>query len=379
MRAFFRALKGTIVQFESRATVGLPSVSGVSTNITPASGGVAIHYNGGAVGITASHPHSQCRAWVKNTHNYHVNGNGWAYFAYSLAVCQHGIVMEGRGIGRRTAANGTNYGNQHYYAIVAVLGGNETPTTAMLDAIADAVAYLRSQGGAGNQIRPHSYFLATSCPGNKLRNHITAGRFDGGSGGGRGGDLPVLMRGSTGPAVVAWQQDLLSVGVPLPQYGADGDFGAETETATKQFQGWRGIVVDGIVGPESRGEMAAAKQAGDQYPGTSGSSSTVSAKTAKTVKLAVDGDFGPATIRATQQVIGATVDGLWGPESMRKLQQYLNRAGASLAVDGIVGKATVMALQRHLNKRAGARLVVDGVWGPATTRALQTALNNGRF
>lgn len=27
--------------------------------------------------------------------------------------------------------------------------------------------------------------------------------------------------------------------------------------------------------------------------------------------LAVDGDFGPATIRATQRAIGVTVDGLW--------------------------------------------------------------------
>ncbi|MFF4360231.1 hypothetical protein [Streptomyces sp. NPDC001604] len=29
----------------------------------------------------------------------------------------------------------------------------------------------------------------------------------------------------------------------------------------------------------------------------------------------VDGDFGPATIRATQPAIGVTVDGRWGPDS----------------------------------------------------------------
>ena len=46
----------------------------------------------------------------------------------------------------------------------------------------------------------------------------------------------VLKIGSVGDAVTELQEDLLSLGYPLPKYGADGDFGSETEKAVKRFQ-----------------------------------------------------------------------------------------------------------------------------------------------
>lgn len=67
-----------------------------------------------------------------------------------------------------------------------------------------------------------------------------------------------LNRGLSGAAVSAMQQDLLALGFKLPQYGADGDFGAETEKAVKDFQYTYGITVDGIVGPQT---AAAIKEA----------------------------------------------------------------------------------------------------------------------
>lgn len=51
------------------------------------------------------------------------------------------------------------------------------------------------------------------------------------------GDEQVLKRGDKGPAVTKLQVGLMNEkSGSLPQYGADGDFGAETETAVKDYQ-----------------------------------------------------------------------------------------------------------------------------------------------
>ena len=52
----------------------------------------------------------------------------------------------------------------------------------------------------------------------------------------------LLMDGSEGSDVRALQEMLLSLGYELPRYGADGDFGAETEAHSAPFRptrGWR--------------------------------------------------------------------------------------------------------------------------------------------
>lgn len=44
------------------------------------------------------------------------------------------------------------------------------------------------------------------------------------------------------------QQDLIKLGYKLPKFGADGDYGKETEAAVKAFQKDAKVAVDGIVG-----------------------------------------------------------------------------------------------------------------------------------
>ena len=57
----------------------------------------------------------------------------------------------------------------------------------------------------------------------------------------------VLQRGSKGADVTAWQAALLKAGFALPRFGADGDFGGETETATRAFQTSVKHTADGVV------------------------------------------------------------------------------------------------------------------------------------
>lgn len=65
-----------------------------------------------------------------------------------------------------------------------------------------------------------------------------------------------IQRGDKGPEVRAWQLALLAFrSAILPKFGADGDFGAETEEATKTFQSAMGLPPTGVVGPEAREAM----------------------------------------------------------------------------------------------------------------------------
>ena len=60
-----------------------------------------------------------------------------------------------------------------------------------------------------------------------------------------------LKNGSKGTDVKAMQEFLLQLEYSLPKYGADGEFGSETETALKKFQKKAGIKQDGIYGSET--------------------------------------------------------------------------------------------------------------------------------
>lgn len=94
----------------------------------------------------------------------------------------------------------------------------------------------------------HNFFAGTVCPGTFLKgqmNNITAEINR------RLGTAPaptptptptetiptpVLKRGSKGQEVVKLQKKIMSMGIALPKYGADGDFGAETENGVKELQ-----------------------------------------------------------------------------------------------------------------------------------------------
>ena len=67
----------------------------------------------------------------------------------------------------------------------------------------------------------------------------------------------LLQSGDEGSAVEKIQQALIDAGFPLPKYGADSDFGGETETAVRSYQSAHGLEANGIIGTTTLGSLDA--------------------------------------------------------------------------------------------------------------------------
>lgn len=130
--------------------------------------GVKVHYEGTTVNCDS---HEDCVVLVKAIRKAHLANveENYSDIAYNLLVCRHGHVFEGRGKRKRTGANGNQSLNQAHYAVCALLGskGDTDPTEEMVEALKDAIAYLRSNG-AGKEIKGHRDGHATACPGEPL-------------------------------------------------------------------------------------------------------------------------------------------------------------------------------------------------------------------
>lgn len=91
-----------------------------------------------------------------------MDGNGWADIAYTSGACPHGVRYEGRGPGRRTAAQGTTAGNDRSYAVCYIAGGNDPLTDEARAAFADEGARLKPLRWG------HQDWKSTACPGTDL-------------------------------------------------------------------------------------------------------------------------------------------------------------------------------------------------------------------
>jgi N-acetylmuramoyl-L-alanine amidase len=117
--------------------------------------------------------------WCPTTSNgtWFARRRGTTYFTgNSHLVCRHGYVFVGRGFGVRSAANGTNFANDHYFA-VCFLGddsaGRADVTPEARRALDQLIAEYRRRYPRARQVRPHSDFVATACPGDELRRLIS--------------------------------------------------------------------------------------------------------------------------------------------------------------------------------------------------------------
>jgi len=62
---------------------------------------------------------------------------------------------------------------------------------------------------------------------------------------------PTLRKGDQGSYVTLAQTELIQKGYDCGKWGADGKFGAATETAVKKFQKDHGLDADGVIGPDT--------------------------------------------------------------------------------------------------------------------------------
>jgi hypothetical protein len=159
----------------TRAQLGWPA-SAAPTQTTAK--GVKVHYEGAPVSTKLLTDHDACIAEWKNIRASHLANTAENYsdVAYNYAACPHGYLLEGRGLRKRTGANGNQLLNQAHYAIVGLVGssGLTKPTDAMLNAIRDGIDLLR-KNGAGSEIKGHRDGYATACPGPELYAWVQKG------------------------------------------------------------------------------------------------------------------------------------------------------------------------------------------------------------
>ncbi|MFF3558985.1 peptidoglycan-binding protein [Streptomyces sp. NPDC002574] len=140
--------------------------------------GVKVHYEGTEVSKDLLTDHDLCIAEWKAIRKAHLADprENWIDVAYNFAACPHGYLLEGRGLGKRTGANGDQPLNVAHYAIVGLIGskGLTEPTDEMLSALRDGIELLR-QHGAGDEILGHRDGYATNCPGGPLYAWVKEG------------------------------------------------------------------------------------------------------------------------------------------------------------------------------------------------------------
>lgn len=299
------------------------------TKFTPSFGTTA-HWEGPSL---PDFEHSACASYVRGIQNFHMDARGWSDIAYTAVVCPHGYVFEGRWLGKRTGANGTNLGNGTAYA-VCYLGGVGDEFTSLGDrAMHDTMIHLRRQGGAGAQVNGHRDWKATACPGDEIYRRVTSGRYT--------SDTPLpspvpspapaptpeqsgprmLQEGMRGEDVRQWQTILKGYDNSVT---VDGIFGPQTTAVTKRFQSALRITADGIVGPATREATEAlfaflAAQPNINRPTIQlGSRGEHVQYLQSRLHLPSDGIFGPITKRGVvnfQRMLGLVPDGIVGPKT----------------------------------------------------------------
>ncbi|MEU0675490.1 peptidoglycan-binding protein [Streptomyces sp. NPDC006172] len=159
----------------TRAQLGWPASAAPAQATTK---GVKVHYLGTEVSTTLLTDHAACLSLWKSIRASHLANKKENYsdIAYSYGACPHGYLLEGRGLGKRTGANGNQPLNKAHYAIVGLVGdeGLTEPTDAMLSAIRDGIELMQGHG-AGKEIKGHKDGYATDCPGPRLYAWVQKG------------------------------------------------------------------------------------------------------------------------------------------------------------------------------------------------------------
>lgn len=244
------------MDYVSRRELGWPA-SAAPDQVDPVKG-VKLHYEGTPV---PEEDHSRCaKRWteIRNSHLANTK-EGYSDVAYNWAVCNHGVIFEGRGLGKRTGANGSQPLNRAHYAILWMGGtkGVVTPSSSAVASIKELIQYLRAHG-TGSEIKGHRDGYATSCPGDPLYKLVKDGKLE--------PDKPKPVEyapfpgaayfkiGRTSKLVTELGKSLVRAGWKGYRFGPGPVFTGTDKKAVKWFQekqGWTGSSADGIPGPKT--------------------------------------------------------------------------------------------------------------------------------
>lgn len=270
----------------SREEIGLRPPERISRSITPRH--LTAHYGGPSpwgnadrsspAAFRDSTNHDRCASIVRAWQAYHMDTHDWVDIAYSSGTCPHGHRYEMRGPGVRTAANGTNDGNQGSYATVYIAGGDDPVTDEAKAAFQDEAARF------GVPLdREHGQWKPTACAGSPIRQWQAAGWVLGAA-----------------PAVAP---------APPPPPPPPVTPGSQRQRAM-ELQRLLGVRADGVIGPATEAAMRARMIGWPRY------------------------------VRHRAPRLVDDLHGNRRPELVKWLQRQLNRKAGGFGVDGRVGPNT---------------------------------------
>ncbi|WP_053205849.1 peptidoglycan recognition protein family protein [Jiangella muralis] len=140
----------------------------------PASGNVRLQ------GISDADVARRLRGWRQ----YHIDGRGWSDIGYSMAIDGHGCIWTLRGldrVGAHSASDSNPSENRHSHGVLFVIGNDEEPTTAAVNAFRQLRADILKRSPKATLVRGHQQVpgASTECPGDPLMELIRAGALAG--------------------------------------------------------------------------------------------------------------------------------------------------------------------------------------------------------
>ncbi|WP_233290173.1 peptidoglycan-binding protein [Kitasatospora sp. MBT66] len=359
------------MQLVTRADLGWPESAAPPQATTQ---GAKVHYEGTHVATDLLANHGLCIQEWQDIRASHLGNKveNYSDIAYSFGACPHGYLLEGRGIGRRTGANGSQPLNKGHYAIVGLVGdsGLTDPTPEMLNAIRDGIELLQAHG-AGPEIKGHRDGYATSCPGGPLYAWVQAGapRPDAPAQPGPAPQLPAETTparyqntiagvaygyGAHGPQVREIGEALVARGFGAHyQVGPDEDWRDADTLNYQAYQrslGYSGTDADGVPGESSLRELLG------HLPGETVVSLARVVAAARTDPDAEQGHqtYG-AEARTVEQALadegfleGRWVDGSFGTRTVAAYRSYQRSLGyGGSDADGIPGLVSLTELGRR--------------------------------
>ena len=270
---------------DTRAAWGAAPPSGTIYKVTLAEKDCLLaHYIDGNVLGYADNPHTDCLKKVKSFQAFHMGSSrGWSDIGYNALICQHGRLIEGRGL-LTVGAQCPNY-NRRGIGVQFMVGGTEVPTDAAYARFAKLRAELTRERGTAQRLMGHRDGVATSCPGSVIYAWIQKGAIS--------PSVPTPTPAPTPAPTLSWNRDHVKAMQRLLEVTVDGKWGPGTDARAQAYR----AVARGVSYTTSQVKIAQA-----------------------IADVRVDGSRGPATraamvpvTKAFQGILRVTKDGSWGP------------------------------------------------------------------